>query len=134
MGWSHQRRVVVMPGDALQPVPADVALDIAAAAQVTGLTAWVALARLGRLQPGETLLVHGARGGVGQACVQIGLHLGARLIATATDPACLQPRVDLGVLVLPARGLLPQPFLMALKCVACRARCKRWPGANSSRP
>ena len=95
---------VVVAGDALRPVPAGVALDSAAAAQVTGLTAWVALARLGRLQRGETLLVHGARGGVGQACVQIGRHLGARVIATATDPSRLQPFADLGVLVLPARG------------------------------
>ena len=95
---------VVVAGNVLRPVPAGVTLDIAAAAQVTGLTAWVALARLGRLQRGETLLVHGARGGVGQACVQIGLHLGARVIASATDPACLQPLADLGVRVLPARG------------------------------
>ena len=95
---------VVVAGDTLRPVPPGVALDAAAAAQVTGLTAWVALARLGRLQRGETLLVHGARGGVGQACVQLGLHLGVRVIATATDPACLQPLADLGVRVLPARG------------------------------
>ena len=95
---------VVVPGAALRPVPAGVALDIAAAAQVTGLTAWVALARLGRLQRGETLLVHGARGGVGQACVQIGLHLGARVIATASEPSRLQPLADQGVMVLPARG------------------------------
>ena len=95
---------VVMPGDALRPVPAGVDLGIAAAAQVTGLTAWVALARLGRLQRGETLLVHGARGGVGQACVQIGLHLGAHVIATASEPGRLRPLADLGVQVLPARG------------------------------
>ena len=95
---------VVMPGDALRPVPLGVALETAAATQVTGLTAWVALARLGRLQRGETLLVHGARGGVGQACVQIGRHLGARVIATATDPARLQALADQGVTLLPASG------------------------------
>ena len=95
---------VVAAGAALRPVPAGVALDSAAAAQVTGLTAWVALARLGRVQRGETLLVHGARGGVGQACVQLGLHLGARVMATATHPAGLQALTDQGVTVLPARG------------------------------
>ena len=38
---------VVMPGAALRPVPAGVAMDVAACLTVTGLTAWVALARLG---------------------------------------------------------------------------------------
>ena len=94
----------VLPGSALRPVPEGVDLDTAAAAGVTGLTAWVALARLGRLQRGETLLVHGTRGGVGWACVQLGLHLGARVIATATEPARLAPLAELGVTTLPSRG------------------------------
>ena len=38
------------------------------------------------LQPGETLLVHGATGGVGWAAVQLGKHLGARVIATGSKP------------------------------------------------
>jgi len=71
---------------------------------VTGLTACVALARLGQLARGETLLVHGARGGVGQACVQLGLHLGARVIATASEPSRLSELAAMGVQVLPSRG------------------------------
>ena len=47
------------------------------------LTAYVALVRRGALQPGETLLVHGAAGGVGLAAVEAGVLLGARVIATA---------------------------------------------------
>jgi NADPH2:quinone reductase len=93
---------VVVPEQALHAVPAEVALDTAAGASVTGLTAWVALVRLGQLQRGQTLLVHGARGGVGQACVQLGLHLGARVLATATQPALLAGLAGQGVLVLPA--------------------------------
>jgi NADPH2:quinone reductase len=95
---------VVVPGASLRALPAGLGLDAAAAVRVTGLTAWVALARIGRLQRGETLLVHGARGGVGQACVQIGLHLGARVIATATQPERLADLVPLGVQVLPSSG------------------------------
>lgn len=98
---------VVLAGDALRPLPAGLAMDEAAAVSVTGLTAWVALARLGRLQRGETLLVHGARGGVGQACVQLGLHLGARVIATASQPGRLAGMANgaaAGVTVLPATG------------------------------
>jgi NADPH2:quinone reductase len=94
----------VLPGSALRPMPAGLGMDDAACATVTGLTAWVALARLGRLARGETLLVHGARGGVGQACVQLGQHLGARVIATASQPVRLAALAALGVLVLPAAG------------------------------
>ena len=95
---------VVLPGSSLRPLPAGLAMHAAACIGVTGLTAWVALARLGRLARGETLLVHGARGGVGQACVQIGQHLGARVIATASQPEWLAALAESGVRVLPARG------------------------------
>ena len=47
------------------------------------LTAYVALAVRGQLQPGETLLVHGAAGGVGMAAVDLGKQMGATVIATA---------------------------------------------------
>ena len=119
-GWQVGQRVglgakhgmlaqqVVMPGSALRPIPEGLSMEAAASVNVTGLTAWVALARIGQLQRGETLLVHGARGGVGQACVQLGLHLGARVIATASQPERLQALMgwgpDAGVTVLPARG------------------------------
>jgi NADPH:quinone reductase len=57
---------------------------------VTALTAWVALVRRGGLQPGETLLVHGASGGTGLAAVQLGRHLGATVIATGSSLAKLE--------------------------------------------
>ena len=47
------------------------------------MTAYVALAVRGQLQPGETLLVHGAAGGVGMAAVDLGKQMGATVIATA---------------------------------------------------
>jgi NADPH2:quinone reductase len=43
-----------------------------------------------RLQPGETLLVHGAAGGVGLTAVEIGKAMGATVIATAGGPAKLE--------------------------------------------
>jgi NADPH2:quinone reductase len=49
-------------------------------------TAYIALAQRGRLEPGETLLVIGGAGGTGQAAIQIGKALGARVIATAGGP------------------------------------------------
>lgn len=50
-------------------------------------TSLFALRHAGRLQAGETLLVHAAAGGVGSAAVQLGKHMGARVIATAGGAA-----------------------------------------------
>ncbi|WP_280248767.1 type I polyketide synthase [Nocardia abscessus] len=47
------------------------------------LTAEFAFGELAHLQPGETVLVHGAAGGMGMAAVQVAMRLGARVIATA---------------------------------------------------
>ncbi|MCH2458076.1 MAG: NADPH:quinone oxidoreductase family protein [Henriciella sp.] len=61
-------------------------LDFAAAASVGSayLTAYVSLVRRAEIQPGEWLLVHGAAGGVGLAAVDLGKHLGAKIIAAAS--------------------------------------------------
>jgi NADPH2:quinone reductase len=71
----------------LRIVPAGVGYAEAAAFTVAYLTAYVALVRRARLEAGEWLLVHGAAGGVGLAAVDLGKHLGARVIATASTPA-----------------------------------------------
>lgn len=67
---------------AVQPKPAGMSYGAAASFQTAYLTAWVALTCRGHLQPGESLLVHGATGGVGLAAVDLGKHLGATVIAT----------------------------------------------------
>jgi len=71
--------------DDVLPVPSNLSFEEAAAFGVTFQTAYVALVRRGRLQAGEWLLVHGAGGGVGQACVAVGKALGAKVIATASS-------------------------------------------------
>jgi NADPH:quinone reductase len=58
----------------------------AAALAIAYGTAYGALCWAGRLHPGETLVVHGAAGGVGLATVECGRALGARVIATARGP------------------------------------------------
>jgi len=72
--------------DALRPTPSALDDAQAAAFQAAATTAYVALVRRGALQAGETLVVHGATGGVGWATVQLGKHLGARVIATGSRP------------------------------------------------
>lgn len=65
------------------PLPAAMSFDEAAAFQITYGTSHVALGARGRLQPGETLVVLGAAGGVGLTAVEIGARMGARVIAVA---------------------------------------------------
>lgn len=67
---------------AVKPMPSAMDYATAAAFQTTYLSAWVGIACRGRLQPGETLLVHGATGGCGLAAVDLGKYLGANVIAT----------------------------------------------------
>lgn len=86
----------VLPAAALRPKPDRLDWAQAAAYPAAYLTAFVALVRRGGLQPGETLLVHGAAGGVGMAAVDLGLHLGAQVIATSASDAKLDQLVAYG--------------------------------------
>jgi NADPH2:quinone reductase len=73
------------PESAFRPIPGDADFASAAAFTTAYLTAHVALVRRARIEPGEWLLVHGAAGGMGLAAVDLGRHLGARVIATASS-------------------------------------------------
>jgi NADPH2:quinone reductase len=68
------------------PMPAAMPWEQGAAFPVVFGTSHVALWHRARLQPGETLVVHGASGGVGLTAVAIGKRLGATVIATASSP------------------------------------------------
>ncbi len=65
-----------------RPMPRAMNYAQAASYQTAYLTAYVALYRRGGLEAGETLLVHGATGGVGMAAVDLGKRFGATVIAT----------------------------------------------------
>jgi NADPH:quinone reductase-like Zn-dependent oxidoreductase len=56
----------------------------AAAVPMGSLTAWQALADVAKLRPGQTILIHGGSGGVGNFAIQIAKARGARVIATAS--------------------------------------------------
>ncbi len=89
-------RRAVVPASALTPVPAGWDWASAAGWQVGALTALVALEVRGALRAGETLLVHGATGGMGAAAVQLGAALGATVIATGTREDWLERLRPLG--------------------------------------
>jgi NADPH2:quinone reductase len=69
------------------PIPASVPSAKAAGIIINYGTTWFALHDRARLQRGETLLVTGAAGGTGTAAIQLGRHLGARVIAVAGGAA-----------------------------------------------
>ncbi|MEH6437021.1 quinone oxidoreductase family protein [Massilia sp. DD77] len=75
----------------LVKLPRDIASDTAAATFTKGLTAWMMLFGAHRLQPGETVLVHAAAGGVGSMVARWATSLGATVIATVggSDKAAL---------------------------------------------
>ncbi|KWT85400.1 MULTISPECIES: NADPH:quinone oxidoreductase family protein [unclassified Variovorax] len=77
-------------------IPGDIDPGDALALRSNYPTSLFALRTAGRLQPGETLLVHAAAGGVGSAALQLGKLLGARVIATAGSALKLQACLDAG--------------------------------------
>ncbi|WP_106848809.1 NADPH:quinone oxidoreductase family protein [Blastococcus sp. Marseille-P5729] len=81
-GITLTSRIAATP-DRLLPVPDKMSPEHAAVLFVAYQTAYVGLMRRGRLQVGETVVVHGASGGVGMAAVQIAKASGARVIAVA---------------------------------------------------
>ncbi|GLZ77605.1 NADPH:quinone reductase [Actinorhabdospora filicis] len=74
----------VAPAAALMPIPEGWRDEQALGLVLNWATALAALKPLGRLAEGETVLIHAAAGGVGQAAVRMAKHYGARVIATAS--------------------------------------------------
>lgn len=66
----------------LAPLPADVDHVVAAAVPISGLTAWQGLFGHAGLTAGQTVLIHGAAGGVGSLAVQLAHEMGAVVIGT----------------------------------------------------
>ena len=91
-GWGHGAiaKSIVVAASMISPTPEAYSFEAAAAFKTAYLTAYVGLIRRGQLQRGETLLVHGASGGVGMAAVQLGKLYGARVIATGTSDEKLE--------------------------------------------
>ncbi|MEI5034210.1 NADPH:quinone oxidoreductase family protein [Streptomyces sp. S1A(2023)] len=77
---------VVADEAALLPAPDSLDDAEAAALHIGYQTGWFGLHRRARLQPGETLLVHAAAGGVGSAAVQLGRAAGAKVIGVVGGP------------------------------------------------
>ncbi|KAM3502816.1 hypothetical protein MY11210_008941 [Beauveria gryllotalpidicola] len=68
-------------------IPDGMTMEVAASIPVAFCTAYYGLVVLGKLQPGERVLIHAGAGGVGQAAIQLGLMLGAEIFATVGSDA-----------------------------------------------
>ena len=77
---------VALDAEKLVPVPDGIEPAEAVAVATNGVTAWQMLHRAAKVRPGQTVLVHGASGGVGTLLVQFARLAGAEVIGTASAP------------------------------------------------
>ncbi len=89
-------RHLVAPASSLYRLPATLAPTDAASLHCTFGTAYRDLVTLGRIQPGERVLVTGANGGVGRAAVQIAVRKGAEVVAVVRADKHVEPLRALG--------------------------------------
>jgi NADPH:quinone reductase len=90
IGWGGLQERVAVKAAMVIALPEGISYETAAGLQVTYGTAYYALHERGELKAGETLVVLGAAGGTGQAAVELGKVLGARVIAAASSQDKLQ--------------------------------------------
>ncbi|MCO1582640.1 medium chain dehydrogenase/reductase family protein [Crossiella sp. SN42] len=99
-GW---RSFAEVPAKSLVPVPEEIAGPVAAAVVLNGITAYQLAHQVAKISAGQTVLVHGASGGVGTLLVQLALNAGARVLGTAS--AAKHPAVrELGAEPIDYRG------------------------------
>lgn len=82
-GAGTYAELAVAPAVSLAHKPAGVAFEDAATLGVGGITSWVGLFDVAKLEPGQRVLVQGGAGGVGSLAVQLARWKGAHVIATA---------------------------------------------------
>ena len=95
-GYGAYAEEVAVDARTCIPMPAGVDFKVGASFMMTYGTSYHALKDRARLQPGETLLVLGAAGGVGSAAVELGKLMGARVIAAASSEDKLEACRKLG--------------------------------------
>jgi NADPH:quinone reductase-like Zn-dependent oxidoreductase len=87
---------VAVPADRCWPVPAHLSTIEAAAMPVAYLTAWQALVAVGKVQPGEVVVVNAANAGVSMAAIQLAKRAGATVLGTVRGPDRMSQIAALG--------------------------------------
>lgn len=85
VGHGGAREEMVVKADKLSIIPEGLSDEIAAGLSITYGTTLYALKDRAQMRPGETLAILGAAGGVGQAAIEIGKIMGAKVIACASS-------------------------------------------------
>ena len=89
---------IVIPAAAVAPKPANLTFEEAACVGVNFVTAYEGVVHRAQVKAGETLLVTGARGGVGHAVLLLGQALGAKLIGVDRKPSNADDHEDIDML------------------------------------
>ena len=97
MLWGSHAELVAVPAALTWPIPAGGHLLQCACVPVAFGTADDCLFEFGHLQAGETVLIQAGAGGVGVAAIQLAHRAGAKVIATASSAARLDPLLKLGL-------------------------------------
>ncbi|ANF55250.1 NADPH:quinone oxidoreductase [Brevundimonas naejangsanensis] len=95
-GWGGMVERLKVRAETLIPIPDSMDYETAAGFIMTYGTSYYALKDRAQLQPGETLLVLGAAGGVGAAAVELGKAMGARVVAAASTNDKVEFALELG--------------------------------------
>jgi NADPH:quinone reductase len=105
------QQVISVPAQRVLPLPDGLSFEAGAATPLNYLTGLFALVRRARAGAGETLLIHGAAGGVGTAAIQLGRALGLRTVAVVSDEAKREFALDCGA----DHALLSDGWLAAVR-------------------
>lgn len=84
-GQGAHQTFVRQDGDMCVKIPDTMSFSLGASLPVTMTTAFYSLFTVGRLQRGETVLIHSAAGGVGQVAIQMAKNIGARVLVTCSE-------------------------------------------------
>jgi len=84
-GEGTHAEYAVLPEGATGQVPNGVTAEEAASLCIAGLSAWIPLVEVAKVQPGMNVLIHAGAGGVGSLGIQIARQLGARVSVTSTQ-------------------------------------------------
>lgn len=96
IGYNGAREQVAVHAQKVTPLPDNISFEVAAGLTITYGTGLHALRDRAQIRPGETLAILGASGGAGQAAIELGKHLQAKIIACASSDDKLQICRDLG--------------------------------------
>ena len=94
--WGGHAEFVSVPARNLEGIADEVPDDVLACACGSWLTAWRALVTVARVQPGQTVLIVGASGGVGTGAIRIAQLAGCRVIAIVGNGAKVERAVAIG--------------------------------------